>query len=56
MKHSSLAAAGDPLTHDAQSPGAEVAATVWNRSDGTAFLGITLVDGYNLPPTDSIEI
>lgn len=51
-----LPAVGDPLTHNAQSPGAEVAATVWNRADGTVFLGITLVDGYNPPPTDSIEI
>ncbi|EUC39525.1 hypothetical protein COCMIDRAFT_10389 [Bipolaris oryzae ATCC 44560] len=51
-----LPAVGDPVPHDSQSPGAEIAATVWNKDDGTAFLGINLVDGYNPPPTDSIEV
>jgi len=51
-----LPAAGDPLTHDGQSSGAEIQGSVWNRSDGSVFLGITLVDGYNPPHTDYIEV
>lgn len=37
---------GDPHTANAQSAGRQVRASVWNRDDGTAFLSITLVEGY----------
>ncbi|KAK1853844.1 hypothetical protein CCHR01_03497 [Colletotrichum chrysophilum] len=51
-----IPAPGDPLTQEGRSAGGEVEASVWNRADGSAFLGIHLGDDYDLPAHAEMQI
>lgn len=51
-----IPAPGDPRTQTARSSGGEIEASVWNRADGSAFVGIHLGDSYTLPGHSEMQI